>query len=378
MFDFFSPIQVELNVDKSLGTLGAYVDLYQTGSFPESESADLIIFGVEEERNAIDNDGTKFAPDVIRKSFYQLFPGDWHLKIADLGNIKQGSTIDDTYFVVANLVSKLLDQDKHIIVLGGSQDLTYALSKAYNNNKKPFNLSIIDAEIDGVLTDSQVDNQNYLTNILTSEDTLLNNLNVIGIQTYYNHPAKYEIFKRLYVDYIKLSDVQKNILNIEPCLRDAHILSLDVSSTKDAYLPAQKKSRPNGLDGQEICILTRYSGLSVYNRILGIFEFNPYFDKNSLGANTIAQAMWYFIEGKNLKTDDYPEIEINELIKFNVENDLLKLIFYKNDKTGRWWVEVPQIETEKKLISCAEQDYLDAVNKKISNRIYNIFNKNTI
>jgi len=97
-----------------------------------------------------------------------------------------------------------------------------------------------------------------------------------------------------------------------------------------------------------------------------------------LGANTIAQAMWYFIEGKNLKTDDYPEIEINELIKFNVENDLLKLIFYKNDKTGRWWVEVPQIETEKKLISCAEQDYLDAVNKKISNRIYNIFNKNTI
>ena len=47
------------------------------------------------------------APDAIRQQFYQLFY--WHpdVTIADVGNVKQGATLTDTYAALKTVVREL-------------------------------------------------------------------------------------------------------------------------------------------------------------------------------------------------------------------------------------------------------------------------------
>jgi arginase family enzyme len=285
---------------------------------------------------------------------------------------------ENTYSNLENVLLELLKKGKQIVILGGSQDFTYAITKAFDSYQNLYNLSMIDAVIDASLIDSELDNTNYLTKILSNDSSKLHNISIFGLQTYYNHSAKYQIFDKLFVDYYKLSEIQNDILDAEPEIREAHIVSFDVGSIKNADLPGQVESRPNGFTGQQACALARQTGISVQNRVFGLFEYNPFYDKNLVSANLLAQVLWYYFEGSNRKTDDYPYINKSELMKFYVENEILSLIFYKNKKTDRWWVETKGIRMEGRLFSCSENDYKSAVSQKITNRIYRIINKNTI
>ena len=67
------------------------------GDFPALEDIDLAIIGVEDSRGSDINKGCANGPDPIRKELYKLCRFDYDLHIADLGNIKPGATLQDTY-----------------------------------------------------------------------------------------------------------------------------------------------------------------------------------------------------------------------------------------------------------------------------------------
>ncbi len=364
---------------REFGNIGGMIQAHTIDSFPVIQAdTGIIIIGVPEGRCAIDNDeGTTPAPNAIRQALYTLFPGNWHLSMVDLGDLKLGPSVKDTYDNLGKVLS-FLPVDSAVIVLGGSQDLTLGLIKYYDLNNKVYNLNVIDAFIDGSLTDYTIDNYNFLSEILRNNETRLQNISILGIQSYYNHPEKYKDFEQLYVDIYNLGDLKADINEAEPELRNAHIVSLDVKSLRFANMPAQKTGMPNGFDGIEICKLARMSGMGPLNKIFGVFEYNPLLDNRLTGAHMIAQVLWYYIEGKNKRQKDYPEIPESDLIKFHVENDMLKLIFYKNPFSGRWWVEIPQLTGENSLIPCSENDYNSAVKSIITKRIHGIINKITI
>ena len=364
----------DFKTSKDYGTIAGLIQPYTDDHFPDTNQADIIIIGVGEERNAIDNEGVGSAPDAIRRAFYQLFPGEWHLNICDLGNLYETKSPEQTYEYLQEVLL-LLPKKVSVIILGGSQDLTQSLTNYYDLNNKPYNLSVIDAFIDSSLTDNEVDNENYLTEILVKQGSKLQNLNLLGVQSFFNHPLKFKTLDQLFIDYFKLGDLKKNINEIEPELRDAHIVSIDVRSIKNSEMPAQTQGMPNGFDGIEICQLARITGIAPKNKFLGVFEYNPLLDKRLTGANLIAQMLWYYIDGKHKKQIEYPDISKSELLKFYVENDILKLNFYKNQKTNRWWVEIKQYETKNRLFSCSEKDYQEALNTRITKRILRIINK---
>jgi len=380
MYSLLEPVELHTGIKtmKDYGWLGGSIDIHTNENQPDIDTADIIILGVPVSEQSIDNEGTHFAPNEIRKALYRLFPGKWNKKIADLGNIKTSEGIENTYTYLSEIAEKIIFEAKSLIIIGGSQEITHILTKIYDLHNKAYNLCVIDAIIDSVLYESTPDNENFITEILTNNHSLLQNLSLIGIQTYYNHPSKFDIFDKLYVEYFKLGEAQQNISNVEPEIRDAQIVSIDVGAIKNADMPAQKNSHPNGFSGQEICTLTRLAGISVQNNILGIFEYNPFYDKNLTGANLIAQMIWYYIEGKNVYQPDYPLIDKKELIKFIVDNEIIKMNFYKNPKTERWWVEIPDIDGKNKLYSCHEKDYFTALELKLSKRIYQIINKISI
>jgi arginase family enzyme len=76
-----------------------------------------------------------------------MFPGNWNVAIADLGTIQAGESIEDTYFLVKSVSEDLLRKQIIPIIIGGSQDLTYAMYRAYDNLDQLVNLTSIDSQI---------------------------------------------------------------------------------------------------------------------------------------------------------------------------------------------------------------------------------------
>ena len=64
---------------------------------PDLDSINIAIIGISENRNSKEYLGDEFNINEIRKSFYNLYPGNWSSNIADLGNLILGETVDETY-----------------------------------------------------------------------------------------------------------------------------------------------------------------------------------------------------------------------------------------------------------------------------------------
>ena len=80
-------------------SLGETIIIYRNeDGFPDLEGMDLAIVGVKEERGAVDNKGCADGVDYIRKALYPLFNHWPQLHIIDLGDIKIGKELNDTYF----------------------------------------------------------------------------------------------------------------------------------------------------------------------------------------------------------------------------------------------------------------------------------------
>ena len=149
-FDFLNPIPVDLLIDlKNLSSqhLANKVVFHTQEEFPDLDKVKIAIVGVLDNRGAglIENTVDLTA---IRQEFYSLFPGNWQHTLADLGDILPGETIEDTYFAVQKVINLLLKKNIVPIVIGGSQDLTYPLYRAYDTLEQMVNLVVIDSKFD--------------------------------------------------------------------------------------------------------------------------------------------------------------------------------------------------------------------------------------
>ncbi|RYY31310.1 MAG: arginase, partial [Sphingobacteriaceae bacterium] len=109
--DFFTPINLK-NITPKKGfytsQLGEKIEHYSV-DFPSlEEKVDIAIIGVQEDRNSDSNEGCSTAPDFVREKLYTLHEGNYNTKIVDLGNIKQGATVTDTYIALKTVVEELV------------------------------------------------------------------------------------------------------------------------------------------------------------------------------------------------------------------------------------------------------------------------------
>src|SRR6478736_1317783 len=165
--------------------LGSKVVLHTGAQFPDLDKIKIAIIGVLENRgdkNAV----SKVDLTPIRKEFYSLFPGNWDVSIADLGDILAGEAISDTYFALKKVVSGLIKKKIIPIVIGGSQDLTYSLYRAYDELEQMVNLVSVDNKFDFGQPDSGINTNSYLSKMVIEEPNNLFNYSNLGYQTYYN------------------------------------------------------------------------------------------------------------------------------------------------------------------------------------------------
>ena len=187
-FDFLSPVDneiIEYVNGLSSQHLGSKVVFHTDKDFPDLDQVKIAILGVLENRGAVNFTEDEVNLDAIRKEFYTLFPGNWQSSIADLGDILPGNSIEDTFFALQKVASKLIKKGIIPIIIGGSQDLTYPMYRAYDNQEQMVNLVSIDSKFDFGKQEDGISANSYLTKIIVDEPNNLFNYSNIGYQTYY-------------------------------------------------------------------------------------------------------------------------------------------------------------------------------------------------
>ncbi|HXH19209.1 MAG TPA: formimidoylglutamase [Chitinophagales bacterium] len=343
---------------------GSNVEFF-TGDLPHLEDVHLAIIGLKEDRGAVDNEGCFDSAGDVREQLYHLASHYQSLKIWDLGNIEKGSQLSDTYFGISSVVAELLKHKVIPVIIGGSHDLTCAQFRGYAALEKEVNVAIIDERIDLEEMEGEITDQNHLSRIITGNPPFLENLSLIGYQSHFSDPKSAETLEKLGFDCLRLGVVRKDLEEVEPHVRDADMISFDISAIRQADAPAVKGATPNGFTGEEACQICRYAGLSDRLSSIGIYNFNPVFDRNDQTAQLIAQMIWYFTEGFYNRKDDKLTLSEKDFYRYivHLEEGHHDLHFWKSRKSDRWWLEiaVPPSPGKKKakplLVPCSYTDY---------------------
>ena len=182
-FEFLSPVEpkiIEFASRLSQKQLGFMLIKNQINNFPSLTDVKLALIGVLENRND-DKATTAVHISHIRKELYQLYPGNWAEIIADLGDINQGETTEDSFFALKLITEKLLRLEIIPIIIGGSQDLTYPLYRAFDNLDQMVNLASIDCKFDFGKENEPIKVNSYLSRIIADEPNNLFNFTSCNI-----------------------------------------------------------------------------------------------------------------------------------------------------------------------------------------------------
>jgi arginase family enzyme len=376
--DFLKPLETDiLDFANNLSSqhLGSKIVFHTKDDFPDLKKIKIAIVGVLENRGDI-NATSEVNLDFIRKEFYTLYPGNWESSIADLGDLLPGETKEDTYFALQKVTSFLLKKNVLPIILGGTQDLTYPLYRAYDDLEQMVNLVAIDSKFDFGKEEVAVLKNAYLSKIIIDEPNNLFNYSNVGYQSYFNSQEEIDLVDKMFFDCYRLGEVSNDLSIAEPVFRDADFVTLDLFSIKSSDSGNFTTFVPNGFNGKEICSLSRYAGISDKVSLFGIFNH----DNSKQEAALIAQIMWYFIEGIQYRSNEYPFGTIENFIKYTVVLDE-ELIFYKSDVTERWWIEIKLNNKRNNkalkttLLPCTHNDYLEACKGEVPERWWKVQRK---
>jgi formiminoglutamase len=332
----------------------------------------IALLGVPDGRNSV-NGGSEKGPDAIRSQLYRLAKIPGKAKIIDLGNMKQGVTFNDTIAGLTDILSLLFGENIFPVIIGGSSALIPAIDKALSKHIQKYTLTAVDSRIDYSNDKKEPDSFNYLNTILSSHKSTFKHYINIGYQTYLNDQQVINRFLKKQAELVRIGDVRQAIYLTEPLLRDSDAAVFDIGSVRQSDAPGTASPSPNGFYGEEICLLSRYAGISDRLKVFGLFDVNPDFDIRHQTSGLAAQMLWFFLEGFSQKQYETPVLSNSNAGRFtryhvrvtDLEDDL---IFVKSSLTDRWWMELPVEGDQSQYVACSHEDYLKANRNEVPDR----------
>lgn len=383
---FFEPVDEELlglsDKHRGSGQLMSSVLFYNPEEPVNIQDAQIAIIGVPESRNCFENEGCETAPNEIRRQFYQLYSWNTSVRIIDMGNLIVGKTIEDTYELLSDIMADMMEQHVLPIVLGGGNDLAFANYRAYEKMEKVANVVSVDSCFDLGDEETPIRSDAYVNRMIVQQPNFLLNYANIGYQTYMNSPEQIQLMDQLFFETYRVGAMRKDIEEVEPIVRNADMVSIDISAVRRPDAPGCSHASSNGFYGEEICQIAKYAGVSDKLSSFGIYEYNPLLDYSNQTSQLIGHILWYFVEGYLNRQNDDQFRNRHDYKQFSiaVSGALDEMVFYCSRKTGRWWVVVPIINRERDLVQkyylpCSKKDYELACDDKISDRWWKAYNK---
>lgn len=362
--DFLLPVNVhELSEDEGFREtqIGSHIAMYDE-DFPDLEEADIVLIGCSENRGGGTDNKKSDGLNQIRKAFYGLYHWHSNVKMADIGNIKNGATLQDTYAALKSVVSELTEQKKKVVILGGSHDITKAQYEVYASLGQIIEAVVVDARID-FNWDSPLSADHFLMEMLTSDPNFIRHYNHIGFQSYLVHPAMLETIDKLRFDCYRVGRVKENLEEMEPVVRNAELFSFDICAIQHSHAPSNTLT-PNGFNGEEACTLMQYAGMSTKASTIGIYGYLPQFDQHDLTAKQISHMLWYLMDGVHKGKQEANIHDSDNFNQYKMAFSEIEATFLQSKKTGRWWMQLP----DGKYIACSQNDYITASANEIPER----------
>ena len=374
--DYFNPVSIE-GPDFEILTGQAvfpHTITIHTDSIPISDISKykIAILGVPEDRNS-QNSGSNKGPDTIRKELYKLAKIPGRSKIIDLGNMKTGVSFNDTIAGLTDILNLLMKENLFPIIIGGSSALVPAIDMAISKQGTDYTLIAVDPRIDYSNDRKEPDALNYLNSIINNHKSTFQHYINLGYQTYLNDQQVINRFLKQKSELVRIGDVRQAIFLTEPLFRDSDVAIFDVSAVRQSDAPGTMNPSPNGFYGEEICLLSRYAGISDKLKIFGLFDLNPDFDIRFQTSGLAAQILWFFLEGFSQKQYETPALDNSNsgrFIKYHVRvtNMDEDLIFVKSNLTDRWWMQISGDNDQNIYVACSHEDYLRANRNEVPER----------
>ena len=361
--NWLRPIDTNLIDDLDLAEekLGAKIQRHEE-RLPSLKHTKVVLVGVgEEEANA------------VRRALYPMTFPFQKIKVADLGNVRR----EENSFIVS-LVRELLEGGVCPVLIGRHGKFTKAQFQAHQACQHAVSVVEIKERV-AFHPNGDESGDFYLNHILQGKNRLFH-FSTIGSQSHFVDEAVFRFLEHAHFDYIRLGRAKGDLPATEPYIRDADMVSFHLSALKASDAPGVQTASPSGFFSEEACQLSRYAGMSDKLTSIGFYGFEKSLDPQGRTAQTLAQLIWYFLDGLNNRQRDFPA-SMEELMEYVVDSKDIDqpLTFWKSNKTGRWWLQVP-VKTKKKeqrhrLIPCSYQDYLEASNGDLPDRLVNAFKR---
>jgi formiminoglutamase len=372
---FFDIVPEDIyHTDHTNGYVANHIAAYHT-TFPDWKNADIAIIGLSETTGTVNADSQGQASNKVRKQLYKLsMSSSLHYKIVDLGNLRCGVNLEESYLRMKEIGEQLLANNTFPIFIGGGHDMDFGQFLSYESSGKMLSLLNVDAKVDMETNPALHANTSHIHRILTHEPNYIFHYCQLAYHSFLCDPDSISILEKLHFETYRIGTIHHRIEEIEPAIRDADLLSFDITAIKSSDAFANLSRQPFGLTAEEACQICWYAGLSSKLTSAGFYEYNPAEDPHDQTAAVIATMIWYVIDGfyhRKYTTNFHNE----EFVKYTVamNSDPHQIIFYKHGRTDKWWIEVPHPTQSEKftrnaIVPCSYNDYLTAGKGEVPNR----------
>jgi formiminoglutamase len=371
----FSPVDDSVFKDiKSQSSFYKNIRVF-ADKIPDYRDAHIALIGIKEERGTLFNKGAGQGADEIRKKLYNLKRGTGAYRIVDLGNLNAGHDLDETYVRVSEVCRMLLEKNVLPILIGGTHDVDYGQYFAYETMDKLISFLNVDSHLDLEDKTESGASRQHIHKILLHEPNYLFSYTHLAYQSYLIDPLSLSVLEKLYFEAFRIGQIRTNIQETEPAIRNADIVSFDVTAIRSADAPGNAAAQPFGLTGEEACQICWYAGLNEKLSSIGFYEYNPqHDDAHKKTASVIATMIWYFIEGYYFRKNEQ-DFKSNDFIRYTVSMPVEPetIQFFKSKFSEKWWMEVPYANGRERysrnsIVPCSYGDYQTAIKGEVPER----------
>lgn len=372
---FFDPV-AEFLWQKKYPENSLFRQLHFHGEeFPDLKGVQIALLGLKETRGVKKTESVERGSSEIREKLYELKKGFGSYRVADLGDLISGDTLEETYQRIQQVGEYLMKHQILPIYFGGTHDLDYGQYLSYQKMKKLVSLLTVDAKLDmeeeGMMSDQ------HTQEIILHQPNFLFTYAHLAYQSFLVDPTLINVVEKLYFDHVRLGKVRSDFKEIEPLIRNSDLLSFDLCAIQSTDAPGCLDAQPFGLTAEEACQICWFAGMNEKLSSIGIYGYEPYYDDSqNKTAKVVAVMIWYFIEGFYSRKDSL-SFKSSDYTKYTVSLDTKPntLVFYKSKRSGKWWMEIPHNETDKfdrvSTVPCSYADYQMAQKGEIPERWIN-------
>ncbi|MFY0607331.1 MAG: formimidoylglutamase [Cyclobacteriaceae bacterium] len=381
---FLDPISKEITATHDKTSALANSFYINEENFPDIDDMDIAIIGIKEARGAavVHQEGIAKSADEIRQHLYSLKKGSGNLKVVDLGNLRNGPELEDSYQRLKEVTAFLLEQNVLPIFIGGSHNMDIGQYQGYESQDKLISLLSIDNKLDLSDPKTSLDDDAHIHKIFKHDPNYLFNYTQLGYQSYLVDQKETELLEKLYFEGMRLGVIKENVKELEPTIRDADMISFDLSALQAHYAPGATDSKVYGLTGEESCQLCWYAGLNDKLSSIGFYGYDVNRDTPDKKTGfVLATMIWYFLEGyynrkgdSNFHSDDYLVYEVS------LGGDPSSIKFHKSKVSEKWWMEIPNPNEDSgfiksRMIPCSYSDYETALDGEVPGKWIKTYSK---